>query len=83
MEEHCFLVFEQGVADVERGELDNHGAGITILGWDGKSLVDGEIDERNGVGVNVTWLFRLATRPTSVISFQYRSILVYRAGTHC
>ncbi len=69
------------MADVERGELDDHSAGITIFGWDGKSLVDGEVDERHGVGVNVTWLFRLATRPTSVISFQYWSILVYRAGT--
>jgi hypothetical protein len=34
------------MADVERGELDNHRAGITILGWDGESLVDGEVDER-------------------------------------
>jgi hypothetical protein len=56
---YCFLVFEQGMADVERGELDDHRAGITILGWDGESLVDGEVDERSGVGVNVTWLLRL------------------------
>jgi hypothetical protein len=44
-------VFEQGVADVERGELDNHGAGITILGWDGESLIDGEVDEWSGVEI--------------------------------
>jgi hypothetical protein len=48
---YCFLVlFEQGVADVERGELDDHRAGITILGWDRESLVDGEVDERSGFG---------------------------------
>ncbi len=43
-------MFEQGVADVERGELDDHSGGITMLGWDGESLVDGEVDERSGVG---------------------------------